>query len=118
MASNTKTDKFGGQVREEAGEEQVSMWLPITAAEKEAVVQKAMQENVAVPQMLAQCLRGWLKGGELSLDQLDQVVGGVLPQRTLVQENMAKVRNELATKGYADLEPMDPSSFSTVMCPW
>jgi hypothetical protein len=74
--SDFKVDKFGGEFREVDGKETFALWVPMSAAEKEAIVKKAKAENVDIAALTGSCLREWLKAKELSTADLEKVAGG------------------------------------------
>jgi len=79
MSDELKVDWFGSEVRRAGGRETYALWLPITAAEKEAAVKKAKAEKVDLAEMTADYLRTWLKGGELGSEEMAKVAGGLTP---------------------------------------
>ena len=76
MTGEILTDNDGYQWRIREGEEQHRLWLPITAAERAALVKKAQAESVHLPLLVANMLRQWMATRELSVDELDDVVAG------------------------------------------
>ena len=116
MATQIQTDKFGGPCRTLNGEEQVALWLPMTVAEKEAVINKAIDSGVSVPEVIVRALRGWLQGKQLNLADLEKVAGGSGGQ---LQQNLLQVRGQTGVNSAELQAVMDKMShMSTVMCPW
>jgi len=79
MSDELKIEWFGGEVHLAGGRETYALWLPITAAEKEAAMKKAKAEKIDLAEMTTDYLRAWLKGGGLGVEELQKVAGGLTP---------------------------------------
>jgi hypothetical protein len=85
MSEKFEVDETGGEYRIVDGQELVAVWLPITRAEKKALMEKAKAERVNIPKLLTTLLTQWKKGkspAELSVQELAGVAGGRAPMRT------------------------------------
>ncbi len=100
---DVKIDKHGGEYRVVEGQEMFALWLPMSLAEKEAMMKKATEQKTHVGILVANFLRQWLKGetpAELSLKDLESVAGGMLNLYTYSS------KSTLSVSRYTD------------MCPW
>lgn len=57
-----QVDSFGGEFKVEAGQEKIALWLPLSLAEKGALLKKAQEEGVSISEIVADHLRNWLTG--------------------------------------------------------
>ncbi len=62
MEGVVQRDKFGGEYKVENGKEMVALWLPLSLAEKEALIEKAKLDGTSASELVAGYLRAWLKG--------------------------------------------------------
>jgi len=125
MAEDYKVDAQGGEYRVVEGQEMRAVWVPLSAADKEALVKKATTEGKAVGLLVAGFLKSYLKGGassELSMEDLEQVAGGVMTAGVGPQQ-IGKLYPSLVRGGF--LQPVspgvkfDPGKMGhTTMCPW
>lgn len=116
MASQVEDYKTGVEKRVVEGEEQYAIWVPMSAAESEELLEKAKATNVNVRYLVANLLRGWMaatQATELSVADLDRVVGGAGVQLNTL--NIAQVTNQSLVN---PVVVPNLGSFSTVMCPW
>jgi len=119
------TDALGGQYRVFEGQEQAAFWLPMSKADAQAVVKKALEINMNFPKDLSDAIKNWLSGGELSLDQLDKVAGGAMLSPQVQQSSLraADLYNQTlsgATPQFGNLNQLmrDKVGGGTVMCGW
>ncbi len=116
-ASEVKKDKFGGEYKTDEGTQLYAIWIPISAAEKEALIKKGEKEKVDVPKLAANFLRQWLKEKELSDAQLEKVAGG-----SLTAGGGLNLQHLLSMSPKFNEQNLVPdklkSQYSTVMCPW
>jgi hypothetical protein len=98
------------------GEEQHAIWVPITAAEGEALVKKAKAENVNIRYLIANMLRAWMKSGELSAADLEGVVGGTGSLQPIGTLNLANI--SLSSQIIPAKLTLPNATESTVMCAW
>ena len=106
MASEVETRVVGG-------EEQHAIWVPITAAEGAALRKKAQAENINIRYLVANLLRGWMgSGGELSVGDLDRVVGGVTAPMKISLSDLASIHVD------SRIPPTTSTSTSTASAPW
>ena len=112
-----QTDKYGLQWRTQSGEEQHAIWVPISAAEKDGLIDKAKKENVDVRHLIASFLREWMAPKELSVADLDRVVGGAtISTQTSSYLQLSTLSPTLSTQ--ASKLPNLGQTASTVMCAW
>lgn len=112
MAIEIKTDKLGGEYKVDEGTELYAIWVPVTLAEKEALIKKGKAESIDVPKLTANFLREWLKAKELSEGELKKVAGGVN-----AGPNQLNLHSLQLAASKLNIDKLK-GSYSTVMCPW
>jgi len=121
MAIEVKKDRFGGDFKVDEGVEHYAMWVPITLAEKEALVKKGEATKVNPGKLVANFLREWLSAGELSAEDLAKVAGGagMVAPTNATQFNVRQLEAG-ALRPSSPVKTLNPRSISasTVMCPW
>lgn len=116
MATEIKTNSEGLQHTNIDGQEWVSLWLPLTVAQRDEIVAKAKATGTNLNERVASILLDWLQAGdpsELSLEDMKAVTGGVTGvtlQPTTSTLFLSPINATLATR--------PTTAESTWMCAW
>jgi len=54
-------DEWGGEYSVTNGEEKIALWLPMSIKEKQALMSKAVSQNVKVSELVANYLKKWIQ---------------------------------------------------------
>jgi hypothetical protein len=121
------TDQLGMQYRVVDGQELVAIWVPLKKDEVQELTKKALETNAPFPDMVANAAKSWLSGGELSLEDLENVAGGTsraalspqVQKASLQALNLYNTALQASGAQYNGMEEMlDKIGKSTVMCGW
>lgn len=112
MAGEIQHDKDGNEWRMCGDKEEHALWVPISAAEKEALIARAKAEKVNLALLVANMLRQWMANRELTVDELDGVVAGATLSTT--SSSLFDVQ-KLTYDSSFDSSGL---SYRTVQCPW
>lgn len=107
-----ETNSMGEGYRVIDGQEQTAVWLPLSKAEMEDVIRKSLATNAAFPAKLADAVRAWVGGRELSLEELQPEV------KRASLEALQRYNSLLTVSGISRVEDVFDMQAGTTMCGW